>query len=198
MKTRVVLVSPDPLAGSALRSVLATGGAEVVSEHRPEAFVPELLRYDDADLAVWDCGSDPEIPPRPDGVPLVLLVPDERAGQDARARGHVVIVPRLAESNVLAHAIEGALLGLAVIDPRYLPAPAGPKQLDDGLEPLSGREIEVLELVALGMSNKEIGAELGISESTVKFHLNAILLKLDAGTRTEAAVRATQLGWLEV
>ena len=56
----------------------------------------------------------------------------------------------------------------------------------------------MLELVALGMSNKEIGAELGISESTVKFHLNAILLKLDAGTRTEAAVRATQLGWLEV
>jgi DNA-binding NarL/FixJ family response regulator len=198
MKTRVVLVSPDPLAGSALRSVLAAGGAEVVSEHRPDAFVPELLRYDDADLVVWDCGSDPEIPARPDGVPLVLLVPDERAGRDARARGHLAIVPRLAEPNVLAHAIEGALLGLAVIDPRYLPAPAGPRQLDDGLDPLSEREIEVLELVALGMSNKEIAAELGISESTVKFHLNAILLKLDAGTRTEAAVRATQLGWLEV
>src|SRR4029078_9496137 len=187
MKTRVVLVSPDPLAGSALRSVLATGGAEVVSEHRPDAFVPELLRYDDADLVVWDCGSDPDTPPRPDGVPLVLLVPDERAGQDARARGHLTIVPRLAEANVLAHAIEGALLGLAVIDPRYIPAPAGPRHLADGLEtlsaprrldagrePLSDREIEVLELVALGMSNKEIGAELGISESTVKFHLNAI------------------------
>jgi DNA-binding NarL/FixJ family response regulator len=198
MNTRIVLVSSDPLAGSALRGVLAAGGAEVVSEHRPDAFVPELLRYDDADLVVWDCGSDPEIPPRHEGVPIVVLVPDDRAGQEARARGHLAIVPRLAESNVLAHAIEGALLGLAVIDPRYLPPVAGPRQLDEGLAPLSDREIEVLELVALGMSNKEIAAELGISESTVKFHLNAILLKLDAGTRTEAAVRATQLGWLEV
>ena len=58
----------------------------------------------------------------------------------------------------------------------------------------SKREKQVLELMASGKTNKDIGATLFISESTVKFHVHAILIKLDAGNRTEAVSIANQLG----
>ncbi|MFW6250790.1 MAG: response regulator transcription factor, partial [Alkalispirochaetaceae bacterium] len=56
---------------------------------------------------------------------------------------------------------------------------------------ISPRELEILRLVATGKSNKEIGAELYISEGTVKNHLYRIMRKLDVGNRTEIAVRLT-------
>ena len=52
----------------------------------------------------------------------------------------------------------------------------------------------VLRLVAEGLPNKTIAVKLGISEHTVKFHVNAILGKLSVASRTEAVVRATRLG----
>jgi two-component system NarL family response regulator len=58
----------------------------------------------------------------------------------------------------------------------------------------SKREKQVLELLSSGKTNKEIGSTLFISESTVKFHVHAILSKLDAGNRTEAVSIANQLG----
>lgn len=65
-------------------------------------------------------------------------------------------------------------------------------------EPLSEREIEVLRLVARGQGNKEIADALGISASTVKNHLNNIMLKLDAGDRTHAVTIALQRGIIEL
>jgi DNA-binding NarL/FixJ family response regulator len=63
-----------------------------------------------------------------------------------------------------------------------------------GDEELSSRELEVLRLVACGRSNKRIGAELGISEQTVKGHLKNILGKLSANDRTHAVTLAVQRG----
>ena len=63
-------------------------------------------------------------------------------------------------------------------------------------EELTPRETEVLELMADGLTNKAIAQRLGISDHTVKFHVNAILGKLGAQSRTEAVVRATRLGLL--
>ena len=62
------------------------------------------------------------------------------------------------------------------------------------LEPLTARELEVLRLLSDGMTNKEIASRLGITEHTIKFHVNAILGKLSAETRTEAVVHAARLG----
>jgi DNA-binding NarL/FixJ family response regulator len=62
------------------------------------------------------------------------------------------------------------------------------------LEPLTDREQEVLTLLARGLTNKAIAVELDISEHTVRFHVSAILGKLGAESRTEAAMRAAQLG----
>ncbi len=61
---------------------------------------------------------------------------------------------------------------------------------------LTSREVAVLELVAKGMSNKEIGAALFVSETTIKYHLKNIYSKLGASDRTEAALVATQRGIL--
>ena len=63
---------------------------------------------------------------------------------------------------------------------------------------LSPREVEVLQLIAGGFSNKEIGAALGIAEATVKWHVNIILSRLDAGDRTQAIVTALQRGILHL
>ncbi|HXF26085.1 MAG TPA: response regulator transcription factor, partial [Bryobacteraceae bacterium] len=61
-------------------------------------------------------------------------------------------------------------------------------------EPLTPREIEVLKMLAEGLSNKLIAVDLGISEHTVKFHVNSILGKLNAGSRTEAVTTGIRRG----
>ncbi len=65
-------------------------------------------------------------------------------------------------------------------------------------EPLSNREIEILECIASGRSNKEISSALGISESTVKGHINRIMTKLHARDRTEAVVAAVKRGVIAI
>lgn len=65
-------------------------------------------------------------------------------------------------------------------------------------ETLTARELEVLQELALGLQNKEIAARLVISERTVKFHVSAILNKLNAGNRTEAVAIAAQRGLIDM
>src|SRR5207249_1167480 len=79
-----------------------------------------------------------------------------------------------------------AEVGAAVLRRRASAEPPG--------EALTPREGEVLQLLSLGLSNKAIAARLGISDHTAKFHVNAILAKLGAGSRAEAIVRAARLG----
>jgi DNA-binding NarL/FixJ family response regulator len=64
--------------------------------------------------------------------------------------------------------------------------------------PLSPREIEVLELVAAGRTNKEIASKLAISNQTVKNHISSILRKLAVNDRTQAVVYAMRRGWIKV
>jgi DNA-binding NarL/FixJ family response regulator len=65
-------------------------------------------------------------------------------------------------------------------------------------DPLTEREMDVLQLLAQGKPNKEIAEELVISERTVKFHVSSILTKLEAGNRTEAVTIAAQLGLVDL
>src|SRR4030067_1297183 len=87
-------------------------------------------------------------------------------------------------------ALEGVARGVQVID-----ALAGESRVGDAAaEDLTPREMDVLQLLAEGLPNKEIGRRLRISEHTVKFHVNTILAKLGARTRTEAVTRAARQG----
>lgn len=69
---------------------------------------------------------------------------------------------------------------------------------EDFLVPLSPREMEILEHVTRGMSNKEIAYKLGISHQTVKNHMTSILRKLRVDDRTQAAVYALSRGWVRL
>lgn len=69
---------------------------------------------------------------------------------------------------------------------------------DETFVPLSAREMEILEQVTFGMSNKEIAFQLGISHQTVKNHMTAILRKLRVDDRTQAAVYALSNGWVRL
>jgi LuxR family maltose regulon positive regulatory protein len=64
------------------------------------------------------------------------------------------------------------------------------------LEPLSEREIEVLQIIALGKTNQEIARQLFVSPGTIKAHTSSIYRKLDVANRTEAVARARQIGLL--
>jgi len=70
------------------------------------------------------------------------------------------------------------------------------EEIIDVSSPLRPRETEVISYVSRGYSNKEIGAELGISQETVKTHVASIMTKLDAKDRTEAAVKAIRHNWV--
>src|SRR5437660_11539428 len=98
-------------------------------------------------------------------------------------------------------AIRAVMCGLVVLQPEILTAwrdetPLADGSLANGSERarLTRRELEVLAAMADGASNKAIARRLGISFHTAKFHVAAILAKLNADSRTEAVARAAQLG----
>ena len=98
----------------------------------------------------------------------------------------------VAEFDSLEEAREAGIGADAVLLPPGSPAPA--RDEATLVEPLTAREIEVLELVSEGLSNKAIAERLGISDQTVKFHLASITGKLGASNRTDAVRRAVRAG----
>lgn len=146
----------------------------LLSEAWLEQLDPFLEWDDDADL----CLSEREL----DDVPTVLLSDEEPLRVlDA---GFAGVVGLSAAPERIVAALEAVDAGLVVFE-----------RIDSGYErpTLTDRESEVLELLAQGFSNREIGVHLGISAHTAKFHVQALLEKLDATTRTEAAVRAARM-----
>ena len=87
--------------------------------------------------------------------------------------------------------------GLAASLLTDLGRPGGQKQAADPLEELTQREIDILELLAKGMSNKEIGDKLFLTEKTVKHYVTNILQKLQVHNRVEAALLAQKSKWFE-
>lgn len=116
--------------------------------------------------------------PADDGRPLALLAADAGPAR-------------------VSAALSAVLLGLQVRDPARPPAPAPAPEPGDA-EPLTEREVQVLELVAKGLTNRDIGALLGISAHTVKFHVTQLLGKLGAASRAEAVSSALRCGLIGV
>ncbi len=106
--------------------------------------------------------------------------------------GEFATLPAARSADVEYDAI---LLG-ASLDARPDPDPLWPDGDDDDAidEPLTPREVQVLELLAEGLPNKAIAQRLGISDQTVKFHVSSISGKLGAKNRTDAVRRAARRG----
>lgn len=98
-----------------------------------------------------------------------------------RAGAHGVL-PLDASADQIGMALEAAATGLGIFWPQQLDSLPAARMSSH----LTGRETEVLRMIAEGLANKEIAWRLGISEHTVKFHVSALLGKLGAGSRAEA------------
>lgn len=102
----------------------------------------------------------------------------------------------------IAAAVHAAAAGLQVMPAEegagFLPDRPMHEPVPEIVEPLTPREMDVLEMLAEGLSNKLIAHRLSISDHTAKFHVNSILAKLNAGTRTEAVTRGIRLGLIKI
>jgi len=129
-------------------------------------------------------------------VPTVVLC-DEPLTSRLFRRGVHAILPRDAAAEQIVAALHAASAGLIAV-PIEASAWMIPAATESEVESLTPREMEALEMLAEGLSNKQIAARLHISEHTAKFHVNSILGKLGAGTRTEAVMRGLRTGLLKV
>jgi len=149
----------------------------------------------EADVLLMDAGH---ALPEPSFQPAVLLLDTSDAvlvGAALRS-GIRGVIPREATPEEIESAIQAVNAGLVVIAPGTLVELLGePRPTAEALAaPLSDRELEVLNLIAEGHSNKLIAHSLGISEHTVKTHITSIFAKLEAGSRTEAVSQAIRRG----
>lgn len=146
----------------------------------------------DADVILRD-----ELPGMRDGhIPFVVIC-DEALTAALLRRGVHSALPRDASPDQIIAAIYAAAAGLATV-PADAAASVFPAEREAEGEPLTPREVEVLEMISEGLSNKQIAARLHISEHTSKFHVNSILGKLAAATRAEAVTRGLRRGLLKV
>jgi DNA-binding NarL/FixJ family response regulator len=144
-----------------------------------------------ADVVLLD-----ELPDRPPAAPALLLTDEPPTSRMLRLGVHAIL-PREAAAEQIVAALYAAAAGLIAV-PAESSSLIMPVASDPLVENLTPREMETLEMLAEGLSNKQIAARLGISEHTAKFHVNSILGKLDAATRTEAVMRGIRTGLLKV
>jgi DNA-binding NarL/FixJ family response regulator len=132
----------------------------------------------------------------PASAPVVLLT-DAPPSAAALRDGIRAVLPRHAPSGQIVAALHAAATGLVALpfesSNALLTATAAP-----GTETLTPRELETLEMLAEGLSNKQIAYRLGISDHTAKFHVNSIFDKLEVGTRTEAVMRGIRMGLVKL
>ncbi len=124
----------------------------------------------------------------PETAVLIFTAYSERSllgrGLESGAKGYIL---KEAPHATLLRAIEKVAAGDGYVDPALMPAFLSGKEKDDML---TGREREILQLLADGMSNADVAAKLFISQETVKSHVRHILAKLEADTRTHAVAIA--------
>ena len=159
-----------------------------------EALAPDVVVIDGTDGDVGVIASVLESVTDPT-VGVILLLSDETwnsAPSDIVPLGARAVLSPQPTVEELEATVRAVKAGLIVLEPRMLTLRSlPPSELKD---PLTPREIDVLNALAEGLGNKQVAARLAISEHTVKTHLAAIFEKLDASNRTEAVTAGARLG----
>jgi len=195
---RLAICARAPAVRAGLRVLLAHAGFEVVDELSPQELAREAPIGADVlmiELSSGDGDLRAALQRELREMPAVVLVEGGGAAPPAAGRAWL---PADASEEAIAAAVAGVSAGLAILDPS-LPA-GGDDAISGGSDgdavSVTERELEVLALLAVGLSNKAIAHELGISEHTVKYHVGSLLSKLDAQSRTEAVTVAARRGLL--
>ncbi|MDX2162786.1 MAG: response regulator transcription factor [bacterium] len=212
---RILVVSSSPFARAGLAGLIAAQpGLAVAAQISTDEDLIDALDLYHPDAIVWEMGWEPlqfldRLTELRDAagralIAVLALIADDPGAVSAAAlllnAGARGVMMQDTNPDRLAAALMAIGQGLTVVTPTYLPvtAPAVPDPVSSAAEAtvdaLTPREAEVLHLIAEGLPNKIIAHKLSISEHTVKFHVNAILTKLGAQSRTEAVVRATRAG----
>jgi len=182
----------DPLFHVELRDAAALPGAE---PERGDAIVvvalpaPATARVLDT-LRGWR---------RSTAIVLLSTAPNAAWSSRARRAGVRAVLRADASAEDIAAAATAVRAGLLVLSPAALSRAPTPATLAVGeARPLTGREAEILEMMAEGMRNRAIAARLKISRYTVKFHVASILTKLAARSRTEAVTLGVRQGLISL
>ncbi len=207
---RVLLADDHAIVRAGIRQFLEhAGDIEVIAEADDGEAAKELILKKHPDIAVldiqmpkasgievtrWVRSNSPEV-----GVLILTAFDDDPyvlAVLQAGANGYVL---KTASPTDLIKAVRDVYAGKSVLDSEVtqkLLSQLSHTRETAAVEAVTSREMEVLELVARGFTNKAIGLQLGISDRTVQGHLAHIFDKLHAGSRTEAVMRAVSLGWI--
>lgn len=201
--TRILVASRSNLARDALESRIRSNPAlefaGTVNPVQLSAANPTLPQHADVMLIEatepneYDWRALAELP-----VPVLLLLDstDPALATSALQAGIRGAIPWDATGEEIEAAARAVQAGLMVTAPAFLAelAPDAQPPARELVEPLSDRELEVLDLLTSGLSNKLIAHQLSISEHTVKTHVASIFTKLNVSTRTEAASQAIRRG----
>jgi DNA-binding NarL/FixJ family response regulator len=176
-----------------VRVVVASSGELTTLATEPDTAILILAMSAQAAARTLErLGSARRIPP------VILLTSAPLQAWTARARraGVRAVLRRDATAGELSAAIAATKAGLFVLHPDAVShAPAAAAALPSGeMTTVTPRELEILEMMAEGMSNLTIAARLKISRHTVKFHVASVLTKLGARSRTEAVTAGVRQG----
>lgn len=205
---QLLIVANSLLSRAGLRALLDERGCFVLDQVDGADMQRDLERLEPDLLVVdmgWDAQQMRERLARIDyDVPLLALAASDDNESLAALLGILRAFPcfalllRDSTPDTIVAALAAMEEGLTVLDPRLIDSLGADmtQTTPPPTNPLTAREDEVLQLLARGLTNRAIAHELGITQHTVKFHVNAIMGKLDAQSRTEAVVRASQLGMI--
>jgi len=204
---QILLVEDHAFTRDGLRATLNLEvDLQVVAEARSGEEALERLASVNVDVAVVDIGL-----PGIDGIQtaaemkrgwpevrIVMLTAHDLRQEvfAALASGAAAYCLKSAKPELLLLAVRAAAAGSAYLDPQVAHHVLGGVRAPGAAPLLTSRELAVLRLIADGLPNKDIAAQLGVSISTVKLYVQELLVKLQAADRTQAAVKALRQGWL--
>lgn len=190
---RVVVDHEEPLLALGLRAALLTAPRiKLADDDSPVPGVPVQVLVTDWSKGLRLLSSSDAA--RPASLLVITSQVREQPVLSALRRGLNGLLLGSCTASELFHAVEALAMGRTYVCAEVAQRVAAHFLL----EPLTGREEAVLQLLARGLCNKSIASNLGIGLGTVKSHVKAILGKLAASTRTEAARIAAELGIVEL